>query len=428
MGSYITFDTDINKLYKYLWFYVITKLISEYLFGKSLPENIKISYLKDLKDGSSNILVQETFNNIGITIFSLILWKYKPKFNTKIPISSTQNRHSSISLIYNEKKNNIKGVNCVFFFLIVFLLFLSKQLNKIFNIIDLKGLDYWMFEIIFICFISVNIFKVSIYIHKKVAIFIIIIFSTSMKFISTLYIIKDNTKKKLYKDYKWIIPIGIISFILIIFIRGYSYCRLKWLFDLKYISEIKLLIIYGIIGSIFSLISSLISTIIPCIDKNVFITYFCRIERNNKYYFDNFLIFFQDLWENEKKWINCLFILIKIFLLFLSNLFMVLIIKNLSPEYLIFSKDIIYFIIELTSFIFSIFDRIDYSIFNLLTELFAILGVFIYLEIIELNFCGLNFYLRKNIIRRSKLETNFEIINSSINFSNSISDNDSRTN
>ena len=43
-------------------------------------------------------------------------------------------------------------------------------------------------------------------------------------------------------------------------------------------------------------------------------------------------------------------------------------------------------------------------IFDCLTQLFSLLGTIIYLELIELNFCNLNYNLKKNIKIRAKNE------------------------
>ena len=42
-------------------------------------------------------------------------------------------------------------------------------------------------------------------------------------------------------------------------------------------------------------------------------------------------------------------------------------------------------------------------------DLFALIGFFIYLEIIELNFCKLNYNIRKKIIERSIEDSNTDI-------------------
>ena len=416
MSLCITFG-NYNKAYKYIWIYIIIKISLNLFFGSNFPEDIKIYLNKVLFP--QNILVQETFNYIGIVLFTMILWTYKLRQNKNIKLNNSHvtpvnsSKHSSeINLIYNEGKNNIKEVSVIFLISIVFLLFLSNQLNHIFNIFELKGLDYWMFEIAFICYISVHIFKITIYLHKKVAICIIIIFSTAMKVISTYIIINNNSIPKLYNKYTWIIPVGIISFILIIFIRGYSFCRLKWIFDLKYISEIKILLIYGIIGSILCLIGSIISSNIQCIDQNHFIDikFICKVK--NGTYYDNFNTYFKGIWKEDRNgWINIIYVILmlnKIFASFLSNYLMALIIKYLSPEYLICSKYIFYFITELLTFIIDNYN--SYILFNLLAEVFAILGAFLYLEFIELKFYKMDYYLKKNIMKRSSIETNLDII------------------
>ena len=45
-------------------------------------------------------------------------------------------------------------------------------------------------------------------------------------------------------------------------------------------------------------------------------------------------------------------------------------------------------------------------VFDLLSQFFSLLGTIIYLELIELNFCGLNHNLKKNI----KFRANSEIL------------------
>ena len=104
--------------------------------------------------------------------------------------------------------------------------------------------------------------------------------------------------------------------------------------------------------------------------------------------------------------------LIKIFLSFLVNLFSLLIIKYLSPEYLICSYYAFYCIIDLIKLCF---EEFDYSnLFEFLAQVLAIIGALIYLEFIELNFCKLNFNLKKNITKRSLLEINLNSTDYSI--------------
>ena len=53
----------------------------------------------------------------------------------------------------------------------------------------------------------------------------------------------------------------------------------------------------------------------------------------------------------------------------------------------------------------------EYYFFQNLAEFFSVLGNLIYLELIELNFCRLNYNLKKNILKRSKEDSVIELNN-----------------
>ena len=397
-----------NYLYKYIWYYLLIQIVYDYFFGTHFPEGIKIKYFNDFP---KNILVQEIFNYLGTSLFSFILWKYQRK-NNKIIVPIKQQESSNLSLnepnlILNKDTHIQEEISGSTFLYILSILILSNQLKQIFNVFGLKGLDFWMFELIFICIITSYMFKTQIYRHKIVSICIILIFSTIMKFISIYMTLSKEQEEKIYIEYKWVIIIGLLSFHIIILMRSYAYCKLKWLFDIKYISPIKILIIFGIFGSIICLIGSIISTKIKCSNKNPDVKYFCKVEKDDNKYYDNFIIFFQNIWK--KNIVYILFEFFEIFLSFLLNLFIMLIIHNLSPEYLISSKYIFYFITELISYLWN---RKYNQIYELLAEFFAILSSLLYLEFIELNFCNINKDLKKNISRRSIEESSFIVDNS----------------
>ena len=194
-------------------------------------------------------------------------------------------------------------------------------------------------------------------------------------------------------------------------------CKLKWFFDLKYISPIKITILYSFIGTLICFIGSIIATKIKCVDKNHFndIINICTVSITNEnnlsdLYYDNIYVYLKDLWrENRTVWINLIFLImniLKIFLTFLRILYIMMIIESLSPEYLICANTIFFLIIEIIGLFI---DKITISkLYNFLAQFFAFLGIVIYLEFIELNFCGLNYNLKKNIEKRGKEESNIE--------------------
>jgi hypothetical protein len=183
--------------------------------------------------------------------------------------------------------------------------------------------------------------------------------------------------------------------------------------------------IYGLFGFIICIIASIISSNIKCVDKkNTFkyIDLICTVNITNNddnttiYYYDNFNVYFRDLWKSNRSiLINFLYIIlnfIRIFLFFLLKLFSMLIIKHLNQVYLICATSIFYFSLRLLRIIFSLILKDDNSlnvkIYELIAELFSIFGILFYLELIELNFCRLNYDVRKNIMKRSLIETNIK--------------------
>ena len=127
----------------------------------------------------------------------------------------------------------------------------------------LEGLDLWMFEMFFLVFITSDILNSPIYKHQYCAVFFVLIFCTIIKFFSTLIAYLDD-KGKIYKTYKIIIPIGIIIFLAITYLRSYVTCKVKWLMDLKYISSSRLLMIYGLMGFIICSLAGIITTLVSC--------------------------------------------------------------------------------------------------------------------------------------------------------------------
>ena len=84
----------------------------------------------------------------------------------------------------------------------------------------------------------------------------------------------------IYKNFPIFIPIGIITYLIILIIRSYSNCKIKWITDLKFISAGKLLSIYGITGAFICFIICLITTFVDCGNNKLKL---CFTEKNGKY-------------------------------------------------------------------------------------------------------------------------------------------------
>ena len=149
---------------------------------------------------------------------------------------------------------------------------------------------------------------------------------------------------------------------------------------------------------------------------------------NSTYYFDNFIAYITRLndafhpHKNDsynydskvRKPIDGIFEIIFSFIYpifaFFKTIFDLFIIKELGVFHILFPEVIYQFIKDLIIIIYKIAkdssDRIQTTqfIFIGLSNLFAIIGFGIYLELIEIRFCGFDYNLKQNIIYRGLLD------------------------
>ena len=149
------------------------------------------------------------------------------------------------------------------------------------------------------------------------------------------------------------------------------------------------------------------------------INFIMIIKDNNKLYYDNWYVYYG---SGKNMAVRLIIIVFGLISYFVNKYYLTLTIKNYTPIHVIFSFPIQFFIEKTFLLIYSaIFHR--NALFNNHTDIKkflldesgvkkflldesgdigSIIGFLIYLEIIELNFCGLNFNLKKNIIKRSE--------------------------
>ena len=194
--------------------------------------------------------------------------------------------------------------------------------------------------------------------------------------------------------------------------------------DLEFIYPIKLLMLYGTIGFVFSSIACLIETLFKCIGPDVDL--FCNIysinndinnEINivNNRYIENAFIFFESFssLNSKDKIIEILIIFVGMIFQFSSFYFDILVIYYLTPLHFMFSSLVYLFMMEITILIMNHFNIFKFNLLSIFAYIFSFIGFLIYLEIIELNFCKLNYNLRKYIRERSIEDINEEENNDS---------------
>ena len=355
-----------------------------------------------------------------VSIFLFCYEKYQRKKNNSNN-TLTKKRTKKFKLIY---KDQLKGrVSIIKILLVVFLLVIETEFQGIYYSLGFSGLDYWMFELLFIYYISSSMLSTSMYAHQKYSMFFVFIFCSLMKTISTTISYFDE-RRKIYKTYNIFIPIGILIFIFNSYLRAYVVCKLKWLMDLKYIISGQLLMYYGLIGAFITSLTCVLITLYPCGDTLISyeeMTYICKQEvpynngtHNITYnYYDNYYVFVQQLLTKDT-FLNTCILLLRTNFCFLTKLFSILIIKYLSPAFLICANYIFFFISRLVGIIIDLISdkRIEKNIFlDFTIEIFSMLGILVYIEFIELNFCKLNYNLKKNIILRSMNDTKTSELN-----------------
>ena len=223
-------------------------------------------------------------------------------------------------------------------------------------------------------------------------------------------IVTFNSKDDIfYKKHPWLIFFVIFYFLLII-LRSYVNTQIKIFFDLKYISQRVLLTSYGIAGFIILGLMGIFTSNVPWSED--LRKYVCKFNSaDNITYYDNFNIYYESA---ENIGIRLIVIILGIITFFFDKYYSTLIIKLYSPVHFIFSFPIQYFLEKTFLLIFTaIFfignlftkeEQLPKFLTDEIGDIFSIIGFLIYLEIIKLHFCKLDYDLSDNITNRANKE------------------------
>ena len=417
----ITFG-EINKSLLYIFLMSTSCTIYKYIYGFTYiecfyPMNIYCSlynWILGPKDKCPRHRIFDPFfSYIGMIFISFFFLKERTNEDDKIPLERTTQFIGTqgafkLRLIYNGEKNYLKSIKGFLFYILILFLWIAEE-NLILIYVDIiQDLDFWFFELIFVSLIYSRLFLSKILSHQKLGMVISIIVGSLLKIFSITVTLTSGSEKVFYNKYRWLISFVIIYFGLII-LRSYVNTQIKIFFDLKYISQRILLTSYGIAGVIILGLTGLFTSNVPCFENLE--KYVCNFDYEGNLYYDNF----DSYYESGK---NMLVRLIAIFLgiiaFFFEKYFSTLIIKLYSPIHFIFSFPVEYFVEKTFLLIFTaIFFRDDlFKEANQLQkflmdesgDIFSIIGFLIYLEIIQMHFCNLDYNLTNNIIDRGNEE------------------------
>ena len=451
---------EYNKHYKYIIFALFFTLLKDLLNGMTYHGTfgtLRLFSTDTQKIFSKHILIHSIFYFFGTLIISLLFYlieKVREIFRNKEKEKESEIEKNIPSpkippLIYSKAKFKFSIPS---FLLIFFIWILIDPIIEEHKLV-LKHLDFWMFELIFTTYLINKLTKIVIYEHHKISL-CINFFPILFKIITSIYTFKGDKNTKIdnrfiefnqfydnyskYYDRKWrlrilfavywyIVPCGILIYMIITSLKSYAMIKVKWFMDFKYIPANVLLMIYGTMGMVFYSCIALLTTNFKCKENPIveFSDYFCRISEEGKNYttyYDNFSIYFKTTKKAKEKIIELFVVIFGMISFYFKKYYSLMIIKYLTPVHIGFLVPMRYFFTKIILFIYNLFrhiansdkpifywDSMEYLkeklIFDMFGDIFSFIGFLIYLEIIELNFCRLNINLRKYIILRSHYDS-----------------------
>ena len=453
---------QLSKYHIYIIVSIICQLIADYSIGLNKVLNPDAAQIfKHFASLNHHLLVQNAIYFLGTLIGGIILYIF-----SKICISNKERRFTMADA--QKKREEILGGKCiesnyVGLFLVSIIITFSIIQNTLPNQLHLENY-FWMLELILLLIFSYFILKTKIGNHHTFAIFVtlpllifeFIGFCLPMSRHNCENMTSKECKEKFLTDntffqFIWIkygklIYIFGTLFIIVIILRDYSWIKSKYLMDIRGIHPSIILICSGVVGLIFVSIFLFFATLFPCstidnvtntlIDNRNEYHYengteidlarqICLIKEydNNTeqlhFYYDNFYSFIKEYNEAEQNGnINKNNIKIELFLIIpiyfvmnvIINISNIMIIRYLDPNTIFVIFNVVFFIEEIIFYCFIIKGDEKYKTFIqfILTELkqiFSLIGNIIYIELIELRFCNLDYDLRKNIKSRGERES-----------------------
>ena len=450
---------QLSKYHIYIIVSIISKLILDYSMGLNkvmkpgVPEMFE--YLALL---NNHLLVQNAFIFLGSLIGGVILYIF-----SKTYISDKKRNFEMADA--QKIREELLGGKCIesnkfgLFLVSIFIAFSTIQ-NSLSSQFHLDNY-FWMLEMLLLLILSHSILKTKIGNHHIIAIFVtipLLIFELigfcmplshhecgpmNSKECKEKYITDNNYFRFIWIKYgKLIYIFGTLLFIAII-LRDYSWIKSKYLMDIRGIHPSIILILSGVVGLIFVFILLLFTTLFPCNtidnvtkDRNLYFyengteidlereICLIKVYDNNTeqlhFYYDNFISFINDYNGNDSNSIinngnninKELFLIIPTYFIMnlVINICNIMIIRYLEPNIIFINSNITNFIEEIIFYWFVIqgdrsYKTFTQSIFTELKQIFSLIGSLIYIELIELRFCNLDYDLKKNIKSRGERES-----------------------
>ena len=355
-----------------------------------------------------HFVVSSIYTYIGYIIFSLLFYfiSKKTSKNTN-EIEEIKKRVNSNFSYLTQNMLNKQNANKITVRKIIktvgacAVLVFQTDFSKIMYLYDISLFNIWTFYIVFILFFMKKFFVIEIFNHQKYSMYFVIIVCTILLMTSTFLPYNEFSEKNSYQkvndltgSYFACIPILII-FISFTAMTSFFIVYSKAIMDIEMFPPYILIAIMGITGLVLNLI----------------------VGNEGGTYYDNLSIYFSNMkarYDNEETrshFFMEIFLVIPLYLIFsfLEFVCQIFSIYYLNPNFILIKEPIYYGTLRLVSLIYNIkhISAVMYlSQFFLLefAEIFGLLGYIVYLEIIELKFCGLDTNIRRKIINRNEDE------------------------
>ena len=438
-----------SKYYLYILGTVLFKCLRDCMFGfTTINPDSKIGLFGFIPKLLNHFLIQSLYRYTGFILGgSLFIYisQRKAENETEKNMKDKDKKRESLKLkglIHNLKSDGAEIVGMSQIIKVCLIYCVHAELSRIMYLFDFSGLDFWTVDVLFIIVFMYLNFVINSGRHQKYSMIFILLSCTILLLVSsflpnTNHDDVEETKIKDYNTYQSIkyttgwdyAFVGIlIIFCLLSCIISYQRVKEKVLMDFYFLSPYKLIFFIGLFGFFLTSMILIFTNNIKCSEEKEYIAEHCYVtrEKNNKteYYYDNLVIYFEELRENKNSFEFYLEIILipplYIIISFLEFLCEILTISFLNPNFILLRDNIYYGTSRLIFFLYNLHNNYKHYmtltqfIILELAEILAIIGYAVYLEIIELRFWGLDKDLKRNIIKRGVWETPLKPLETSL--------------
>ena len=445
--AFIGFGT-FNKYYGYIFLVVICRFLCDFIEGFNEKEFHNRTENESFINFGSNFayhpLFRDFFFFFGSVTCGLFFWVIyrKTEKNEKGELTIEKINRMQIKLL---------GLNIRSYKISLAIISLAYTINIILRTFLMSmqfDAGFWTLEILFVIYLSIRILKIKIGNHQKVTIFILAFILFLVQIISSAlprtnhhctdeecldkYITDNNLYVFMIKKFG---NGGYIFLILFLYIfdfilRDISFVNLKYLMDVRSIPLYKIMLFIGVIGCCLNIFILIIVSNLPCniIENIVFNNNIYKYKdtgkeidfqrqvcgvlelNNNKLsiFYDNFKTFWDYYPKSSREGLEIFIIFFYFIVNFFINFSNAMILKHLDPNAMLVNINFNYFI---SRFIFYVKKEGNEEFLTLIQfillefcEILAIFAYMIYIELIELKFCKLDYHLKKSITQRGKLD------------------------